>query len=245
MLAILSPSKTMHEVKVQVRTSTPRFQDDAELLAATMRKFDPTELMNLMGISDELAEINYARYQGFLKAHSYPAAYLYKGDVFRGLAIDDLDSDAVKHLNRHVRILSGLYGYLKPLDRIKPYRLEMSTKVITEYGHDLYSFWDDKLARNLENESEDGILLNIASKEYSKAVTRKDLKLRVIDVEFREKKGDSARIIPLFSKIARGMMARYIAVERINSLESIRNFNYGGYSFEEGLSASDKLVFVR
>jgi len=165
--------------------------------------------------------------------------------VYRGLAIDDLDSDAVKHLNRHVRILSGLYGYLKPLDRIKPYRLEMSTKVITEYGHDLYSFWDDKLARNLENESEDGILLNIASKEYSKAVTRKDLKLRVIDVEFREKKGDSARIIPLFSKIARGMLARYIAVERINSLENIRSFNYGGYSFEEGLSASDKLVFVR
>ena len=117
MLAILSPSKTMHEVKVQVRPSTPRFQEDAELLAATMKKYEPTGLMNLMGISEELAEINYARYQGFLKAPSYPAAYLYKGDVFRGLAIDDLDSDAVKHLNRHVRILSGLYGYLKPLDR--------------------------------------------------------------------------------------------------------------------------------
>lgn len=245
MLAVISPSKTMHEVKVSVRTSTPRFNEDSEYLASIMKQYDPTRLMSLMGISEELAEINFARFQGFSKARAFPAAYLFRGDVFRGLAIDDLDKDDIRHLNHHIRILSGLYGCLKPLDRIKPYRLEMGTKVITGKGKDLYSYWDDKLARSLEQESDDGILLNIASKEYSKAVVRKDLKLKVIDVEFRERKGDSARIIPLLSKIARGMMARYIAVERINSLETIRSFNYGGYTFEEGLSASDKLVFVR
>ncbi|MBP1918144.1 YaaA family protein [Youngiibacter multivorans] len=245
MLAVISPSKTMHEVKVNVRTSTPRFQVDAELLAATMKKYDPTGLMDLMDISAELAEINFARYQGFSKAHSYPAAYLYRGDVFRGLAIDDMDPESIKHLNRHIRILSGLYGYLKPLDRIKPYRLEMCTKVMTDKGPDLYSYWGDKLARNLELESDDGILLNIASKEYSRAVIRKDLKLRVVDVEFREKKGSSSRIVPLFSKIARGMMARYISEERVNSLDGIKGFSSAGYCFEDLLSNNDRLVFIR
>lgn len=245
MLAIISPSKTMHEVKVHVRTSTPRFQDDAEILAATMKKYDPTGLMDLMGISDELAEINFARYQGFSKAPSFPAAYLYRGDVFRGLAIDDMDQAAIKHLNRHVRILSGLYGCLKPLDRIKPYRLEMGAKVITGRGTDLYSYWGDKLARSLEKESDDGILLNIASREYSKAALKKDLKLRVINVEFREKKGDSSRIVPLFSKVARGMMANFISVEGINDIEGTRGFNYDGYSFDNVLSTEETMVFVR
>ncbi len=245
MLAIISPSKTMHEVKVHVRTSTPRFQDDAEILAALMKKYDPTGLKDLMGISDELAEINFARYQGFSKAPAFPAAYLYKGDVFRGLSIDDMDQAAIKHLNRHIRILSGLYGYLKPLDRIKPYRLEMGTKVITDCGPDLYTYWGDKLARNLEQESDDGILLNIASREYSKAVLKKDLKLRVVNVEFREKKGDSSRIVPLFSKVARGMMAKFISVEGINNTEEIKGFNYDGYSFDRTLSTRENLVFVR
>lgn len=245
MLAIISPSKTMHEVKVHVRTSTPRFQEDAEILAAIMKKYDPTGLMNLMGISDELAEINFARYQGFSKANSYPAAYLYRGDVFRGLAIDSMDQSAVKHLNRHIRILSGLYGYLKPLDRIKPYRLEMGAKVITECGPDLYSYWGDKLTRNLEQESDDGILVNIASREYSKVVLKKDSKLKVVNVEFREKKGDSARIIPLFSKVARGMMARFISVEGINNIEDIKGFSYDGYSFDRALSTKENVVFVR
>jgi len=232
MIAVVSPSKTMKEEKVDIETTRPRFIRDTNVLAKDMKKYDVEGLEELMDISTDLAILNYDRFQGFEKAEKYPAAYLFRGDVFRGIDIDTLKENEIDYLNSHLRILSGLYGALKPLDEIKPYRLEMGTKHENEKGKDLYAFWGDKVRKYLEKEAEDNILINLASNEYSKVFLPKEINLTVYDIEFREKKKDKYPIIAYYAKIARGEMARYMAVNNVQKVD-------------ETLSEGNTLVFTR
>jgi hypothetical protein len=245
MIAVVSPSKTMKEEKVDIETTRPRFIRDTNVLAKDMKKYDVEGLEELMDISTDLAILNYDRFQGFEKAEKYPAAYLFRGDVFRGIDIDTLKENEIDYLNSHLRILSGLYGALKPLDEIKPYRLEMGTKHENEKGKDLYAFWGDKVRKYLEKEAEDNILINLASNEYSKVFLPKEINLTVYDIEFREKKKDKYPIIAYYAKIARGEMARYMAVNNVQKVEELKGFNYSGYAFNETLSEGNTLVFTR
>lgn len=245
MIAVVSPSKTMKEEKVDIETTKPRFIRDTNILAKDMKKYDVEGLEELMDISTDLATLNYERFQGFDKAEKYPAAYLFRGDVFKGIDIDTLKETEIDYLNSHLRILSGLYGALKPLDEIKPYRLEMGTKHENDRGKDLYAFWGDKVRKYLEKEAEDKILINLASNEYSKVFLPKEIQLDVYDIEFREKKEDKYPIIAYYAKIARGEMARYMAVNNVQKVKELKGFNYSGYAFNETLSEGNTLVFTR
>jgi len=245
MIAIVSPSKTMNEEKIEIKTTKPEFIKDTKILAKEMKKYDIAGLEKLMHISTDLATLNHDRFQSFDKAEEYPAVYLFRGDVFKGIDIDSLNDSEVDYLNNHLIILSGLYGALKPLDQIKPYRLEMGTKHKNKKGKDLYAFWGKKVKKFLEKESEDQILINLASKEYSKVIIPKDIKLDVYNIEFREKKKDKYPIVAYYAKVARGEMARYMAVNKVTKVEELKGFNYSGYAYNEELSKGKTLVFTR
>lgn len=245
MIAIVSPSKTMKEEPVKLRTTKPRLLKDTEVLADELRTFDVHTLESLMGISEDLAALNFTRFQNFKEATAYPALYLFRGDVFRGIDADTLDPEKVRYLNKHLRILSGLYGCLRPLDAIKPYRLEMGTRLETSRGKDLYAFWGDKVQKLLEKDAEDGILVNLASKEYSKVIREKALQLKVYDVEFRDYKSGTYKIISFYAKVARGEMARFMADHQVRTVEELKAFDYSGYQYNAHYSGGDTLVFTR
>lgn len=245
MIAIVSPSKTMKEEPVLVKTTTPLFIEDTQVLAQEMKKYGVKDLEKLMDISEDLATLNHDRFQAFDEAIEYPATYLFRGDVFRGLDVDTLSEEEIDYLSDHLRILSGLYGALKPLDMIKPYRLEMGTKLSSRRGKDLYAFWGDRVQKSLEDESTDKILINLASKEYSKVIKAKTIDLKVIDVEFKEQRRTGYKIIAFYAKVARGEMARFMAKTNAKTIEDLKAFNYSGYTFNEKLSNEEKLVFTR
>lgn len=245
MIAIVSPSKTMKEENVTIKTTKPKFIEDTKILADDMKKYNIQDLEKLMHISKDLATLNYERFQNFGKAKAYPALYLFRGDVFRGIDADTLKEGDISYLNSHLRILSGLYGILRPLDKIRPYRLEMGTGHKNERGKDLYAFWGSKVKEYLEKEAKDNILINLASKEYSKVIRQKDIDLDVYDIEFREKKNSRYPIVAYYAKTARGEMARYMAVNNVTEVEELKGFNYSGYSFNETLSKDRVLVFTR
>lgn len=245
MIAIVSPSKTMKEEKVNIDTTKPKFMKDTNLLAKEMKKYDVAGLEELMDISTDLATLNHQRFQAFEKAQRFPAVYLFRGDVFKGIDIDTLKEHEIEYLNRHLRILSGLYGALKPLDEIRPYRLEMGTKHENERGKNLYAFWGDKVKNYLEKEAEDNVLINLASNEYAKVILPKEIRLDVYDIEFREKKKGKYPIIAFYAKVARGEMARYMAVNNVKKVEELKDFSYSGYAYNEALSKDRKLVFTR
>lgn len=193
MIAIVSPSKTMKEEKSKTRTTSPKFIFETDILSEELKRYSISDLEKLMGISEELALLNYERFQNYSHAKEYPALFLFRGDVFRGIDADTLTPDEIQYLNKHLRILSGFYGVLKPLDRMKPYRLEMGTKLKNIRGKDLYSFWGDQIKEFLEKEAKDQILVNLASKEYAKAAKLHEIQLNVYDIEFREKKTEHIR----------------------------------------------------
>ncbi len=245
MIAIVSPSKTMKEEPVKVKATTPHFLKETEILIHEMKKYGIKDLKNLMNISKDLATLNHERFQNFEEASEYPATYLFRGDVFKGLDVDTLSEDEIDYLCDHLRILSGLYGVLKPLDLIKPYRLEMGTKLSTKHEKDLYGFWDDKVQKSLEKDSKDKILINLASKEYSKVIKAKTIDLKVIDIDFKEHRKGEYKIIAFYAKVARGEMARFMAKTKAKTIEDLKAFNYSGYTYNEKLSHEENLVFTR
>lgn len=245
MIAIVSPSKTMKEEKSKIRTTSPKFISETNILAEELKHYSISDLEKLMGISEELALLNYERFQNYSHATEYPALFLFRGDVFRGIDADTLTPEDIQYLNKHLRILSGFYGVLKPLDRMKPYRLEMGTKLKNIRGKDLYSFWGDQIKSLLEKEAKDQILVNLASKEYSKAAKLHEIHLNVYDIEFREKKNGTYPIIAYYAKIARGEMARFMAKNKVHKIDQLKEFNYSGYEYNENLSSEKTLVFTR
>ncbi|WP_417876642.1 peroxide stress protein YaaA [Winogradskyella sediminis] len=252
MKLVLSPAKSLdYETTLPTtKTTDGIFLDEAERLNKILKKKSAKSLSKLMHISDNLGQLNYQRNQEwalpFTKDNARPAIYAFSGDVYRGLDAYNIPIEKLDKVEDTVRILSGLYGVLKPLDLIQPYRLEMGTKMPVGKNKNLYEFWKKKVTKALNDElEEDEIFLNLASNEYFKAIDTKALKVPIINVAFKEFKNDKYKIIAIFAKLARGLMARYIIDTNAKTIEGIKGFNYENYGFSEALSSEHELVFTR
>lgn len=253
MKILLSPAKSLdYESKLPTDQFTePVFIKEATKLNGVLEKKSKKQLTNLMGISEKLAELNYQRYKEFSTpfntANARPAVYAFSGDVYVGLDAYAIPQKKIMHLQETVRILSGLYGVLKPLDLIQPYRLEMGTELKVNRSKNLYEFWGDKITKSLNKElNDDEIILNLASNEYFKSVNTKLLKGKLISPVFKDLKNGKLKIISFFAKKARGSMARFVIDHKINSYDDLLKFNYDGYQFSRNETKSkDKPVFIR
>ncbi|MEE2525239.1 peroxide stress protein YaaA [Hyphobacterium sp. HN65] len=251
MLVLLSPAKLMNFDDVASPMPTqPELLDRTATLSKTTRNLTKTKIQQMMGLSDDLAQLNYERFKAFdpENRHGKPAALTFAGDVYRGLKAEELEANDLEWAQDHLRILSGLYGVLRPLDQIQPYRLEMGTKIHTRKGETLYDFWGSDIAKalnaSLEKTGSDTIL-NLASNEYFKAVDKKALKANIIDVAFKEEKDGKSRPLFMFTKLARGLMARWIIENRITDPARLREFDVEGYRFDPEASSGGKLEFRR
>ncbi|MEO9966597.1 MAG: peroxide stress protein YaaA [Reichenbachiella sp.] len=254
MIAVISPAKTLDfENEIQFDSHTlPRFSTQTNKLIREMRQRKEEELMSMMDVSENIAQLNVKRYKNYRQQHSLdnsrPSVHAFKGDVYIGLDVDQLDSSDFEFAQSHLRILSGLYGLLRPMDIIQPYRLEMGTSVSIGDYTSLYGYWGDQIVKLMHKdlkEQEDEIIVNLASKEYFKALNRKRLKARVINVDFLDFNKNDYKVISFFAKKARGMMARYIIKNRISNPEDLKGFDYEGYYFEPTNSKDNHLVFRR
>ena len=254
MLAVLSPAKSLDfETKPKTRkASTPAFLDDAALLIKDLAKLAPGDVSDLMGISTKLGELNCNRYNEWRRETrgGKQAALAFTGDVYMGLAAWDFDARELTSLQRRVRILSGLYGLLKPLDRIHPYRLEMGTAFANERGPNLYSFWGDRVTDALNAEvaaHRNKTVVNLASNEYWGAVHPDALEAKVIGARFldRRKSDGQYGIISFYAKKARGLMAAYIAKNRVETVKALRAFDSEGYRYSAEHSRDGELAFIR
>ena len=254
MLVVISPAKTL-DFETPAHTSLasqPEFLSDSKDLIATLKTYSPQKLATLMSLSDKLAALNTARYEAwsppFNQKNAKQSVLAFKGDVYTGLQAEDFSEANITYSQQHLRILSGLYGVLKPFDLIQPYRLEMGTKLKTKGNKDLYGFWADKLAQKINQASEatgESTLINLASQEYFKALPKKALECDVITPVFKDLKNGSYKVISFFAKRARGKMARYIIKKRLKRPEAIKNFAEDGYVFDAELSDAKQWVFTR
>ncbi|SLN11849.1 hypothetical protein TRL7639_00097 [Falsiruegeria litorea R37] len=252
MLVVISPAKRLDWAERDVTATEPAFQDDAIRLAKTARNLTLGDLQKLMDISPDLARLNRDRFRSFVEEPdgdvTRPAALAFAGDTYQGLEAASLDAEELAWAQDHLRILSGLYGVLRPLDRIQAYRLEMGSKLKTRRGKSLYDYWRDQLSKALNVQGEavgSDVLVNCASQEYFGAVAPKALNLRVVTPVFMEDKAGAPKIVSFFAKKARGAMARYIIQHRLTDPEGILEFDTGGYAYRADLSTPEKPVFVR
>lgn len=253
MLAILSPAKSLDFTPIKVAgTSTPEFEKDAYELVKILREHSPAALKKLFSVSDALARLNYDRFQSFKKSpadtHAKAALFAFAGDVYKGIPVEEYSRSQLAFANKHVRILTGLYGVLRPLDTIQPYRLEMGTKLKNPAGKDLYDFWSDKVTAALGaalKKSKSSCLLNLASQEYFKVVDVAALPAPVIAASFKEKKNGSYKTVALCAKQARGLMVDFMVRERITAVADLKAFSEADYTFSNKLSSDSELVFVR
>lgn len=254
MLFVISPAKALdYETPAHIKTFTqPLFVEQASELIAVLREKSPQQVAELMDLSDQLAGLNAARYQAwspkFTARNSKQAVLAFDGDVYGGLDAKTLDEDELDWLQQHLCILSGLYGVLRPLDRMQPYRLEMGTRLKTGKGSNLYHFWGSQIAEYLNRRAradKSPVLVNLASEEYFKAVNLKALQPRVVSCVFEEKKGAQYKIVSFFAKRARGLMVRYALQHRAATPEQLKGFDLEGYRFAPAASGPDRFVFRR
>lgn len=252
MKIVLSPAKSLNfESSLPVTTHTEAcFLNEAERLNKLLKKKSARSLSKLMGISPNLGQLNYERNQEwslpFSPDNARQSVYAFGGDVYRGLDVYTLPKDKVKFMQNTVRIISGLYGILKPLDLIQPYRLEMGTKFPVGKNKNLYEFWRKKVTEALNDELEDDeLFLNLASAEYFKAIDTKALKVPVYTALFKDFKNGQYKSIMTFAKLARGYMTRYILDTGASTLDDIKAFNYEEYAYSEDMSGENELVFIR
>jgi cytoplasmic iron level regulating protein YaaA (DUF328/UPF0246 family) len=252
MKLVLSPAKSLNfeATLPSVKTTESCFLNDSERLNKLLKKKSARSLSKLMSISPALGQLNYERNQEwelpFTNDNARQAIYAFNGDVYRGLDAYTIPKDKLKKVQDTVRIISGLYGILKPLDLMQPYRLEMGTKFPVGKNKNLYEFWKQKVTKSLNDELEDDeLFLNLASNEYFKAIDVKGLKVPVTTAVFKEFKNGEYKVIAIFAKLARGLMTRYIIDTNANSIDAIKGFNYEGYGFSEAMSTDSELVFVR
>lgn len=252
MLVVVSPAKSLDMQPTDITPTQPQFQADAVRLSKTAKNLTLKQLKGLMDISDDLARLNRDRFAAFAAEPDAgavkPAALAFNGDTYQGLEAKTLSSDDLVWAQDHLGILSGLYGLLRPLDAIQPYRLEMGSRLKTRRGKTLYDYWGDTIAKALNAQAAiigTDTLVNCASQEYFGAADRKALKLRVITPQFMELKDGKPRIVSFFAKRARGAMARFIVENRVTDAQTIKSFCTGGYGFDPDLSSGDKWVFVR
>ena len=254
MLIVLSPAKKLDFESDNMASSerSPRLLDQAEMLAKKAKTLKVNDLKAMMGISDALAELNVARFKAFetpfTSANARPAIDAFKGDVYIGMDAASMTDEDRAFADANVRILSGLYGLLRPLDLMQAYRLEMGTKFVNRRGGDLYAFWGDRIAKALnEDMAEDDapVLVNLASNEYFKSVKLKALKVPVITPVFKEIKDGRGRVISFLAKKARGMMTRYVIDNRLTEVEALKSFNREGYGYDSAASTATQWVFSR
>lgn len=254
MIIVLSPAKTLdYDTPAHVQTHTqPDMLPQAQELIDQLRQVSPQDLATLMKLSDKLAALNVARYgswqQPFTTDNAKQAVLAFKGDVYTGLDAQHLSAEDLDWAQNHLRILSGLYGLLRPLDLMQAYRLEMGTKFANHKGKDLYGFWDNQITDALNNElsNEDcPVLINLASNEYFKSVKTKQLNAEVITPIFKDQKNGQYKVISFFAKKARGLMARWAIQERLTDVEQLKNFAKAGYYFSPEQSKAKEWVFLR
>jgi cytoplasmic iron level regulating protein YaaA (DUF328/UPF0246 family) len=253
MIILLSPSKNLHnKPKLSTRFSLPRFPEETQTLIDTLKKQSPRSLQKLMDINDKLAELNVERYHQFSWPHTIQnattAIYTFRGEVYLGLDANTLDQKEIEECDKRIRILSGLYGLLKPLDLIQPYRLEMGIELKVGKAKSLYSFWDRKITELLNQDvlnSKSREIINLASQEYSQAIDPNLLKVPMIDIQFLEDRNGKLKFLSFSAKRSRGWMARYIIQKKIKTNKELRNFDLHGYAYRPDLSDLKKMVFVR
>ncbi|MCM2973179.1 peroxide stress protein YaaA [Larsenimonas suaedae] len=254
MLSVISPAKTLDfETPPATATCTyPDHLDDSARLIDRLKEYTPEQLATLMGLSDKLAGLNVARYaewqRPFTQDNAKQAVLAFQGDVYQGLDAPSWSQDDFDWAQSHLRILSGLYGLLRPLDLIQPYRLEMGTKLANERGKDLYAFWTRVLSDHLEAallESGSNVLINLASNEYFKAVDKTRLSARIITPVFKDEKNGSFKIISFYAKKARGLMGDWMIRHRLDDPEALKAFDVDGYQFSASMSQGDEWVFIR
>jgi len=254
MLILLSPAKTL-DFETAPRTkqlSTPTFLDESEKLVTTLRKYKPKRLGKLMNISDALAELNVERFQSwqtpFPAGAGRPCIQAFRGDVYVGLDADSMSMAEIKRAQKHIRILSGLYGVLKPLDSMLPYRLEMGTSLKTRRGKNLYEFWGTRITDSLNQELQGfdaPLVVNLASNEYFKSVKKSQLEAPLIEPVFKDEKETGYKVIGFFAKKARGAMARYLVENKCTSVEDVLGFTGLGYKYNKRESSETRPVFLR
>ncbi|MRD47660.1 peroxide stress protein YaaA [Caenimonas koreensis DSM 17982] len=254
MLFLLSPAKTLDYASPlpDLPHSRPGFVHDSEQLIEALKAKSPRQIAQLMDLSDSLAELNVARYQAwsprFTASNSRQAVLAFNGDVYDGLQAKTLSPEDLAWANEHLCILSGLYGVLRPFDRMQPYRLEMGTPLAVGKTRNLYQFWGPRLSHYLNRRlaaDRTPVVINLASQEYAKAVDRAALKARVIECVFEERKPAGWQVVSFFAKKARGTMARYATRRRIQMPEQLEEFAEEGYAFDAGASTRDRMVFRR
>jgi cytoplasmic iron level regulating protein YaaA (DUF328/UPF0246 family) len=254
MLIVISPAKTLdyETPPVTKRHTKPAMLKQSQLLIDNLRNYSALDLAELMKLSMKLAQLNFDRYHDwqtpFTTKNAKQAALAMKGDVYTGLDAESLNEEDFQYAQAHLRILSGLYGVLKPLDLMQPYRLEMGTKLPNQAGKDLYAFWGESITQAINKALKaqgDDVLINLASNEYYKSIKPKLIKGRIITPQFKEKKNGSYRMIGVFAKRARGLMSRYIIENQLTDPEEIKKFKTDGYRFSKQQSKDDQWVFVR
>jgi len=254
MITILSPAKKLDKKTDRAigQTTTPAFLDDSRELIGELRKLSPEEISRLMNVSRQIAELNYERFARweppFHQDNATPAVFLFNGQAYQGLQAETLSDDDLFFAQDHLRILSGLYGLLRPLDLIQPYRLEMGTKMRNPGGKDLYEFWGGKLTRAINealSQHDSRVLMNLASNEYSKAIRPQVLDADIITPVFKEKKGNQYKTVAVYAKTARGLMTRYIIENRIEDPQAIKGFDEQGYLYSPEMSDEKQWVFAR
>lgn len=254
MLTVISPAKTLdfETPPTTQRFTQPQYLDHSQELITLLRELSPAQISELMHLSDKLAGLNAARFGSwtpdFNLQNAKQALLAFKGDVYTGLDAPSLSEGQLTYAQDHLRMLSGLYGLLRPLDLMQPYRLEMGTKLVNARGKDLYAFWGTQISEWLNQalaEQGDDLLLNLASNEYFSAVKRSALNARIINADFKDMKNGQYKIISFYAKKARGMMSRFVIEERINDPRHLQGFDVQGYRYNKEQSKADHLVFLR
>jgi|TARA_R110001599_G_scaffold326356_1_gene538900 cytoplasmic iron level regulating protein YaaA (DUF328/UPF0246 family) len=254
MLSVISPAKTLdfETPPTTTKVTQPDFLKQSQALIDILRDYSPQQISELMGISDKLAGLNAARFEEwqppFTLSNAKPAAQAFQGDVYTGLQAESFSEAENRYAQSHLRILSGLYGLLRPLDLIQPYRLEMGTKLSNNAGKDLYAYWKPTLTPALNEaiaESGSKVLVNLASNEYFKAVDVRQLDARVITPVFKDEKNGTFKIISFYAKKARGLMSAWLIQQQINEPDQLKSFDVAGYRFDASASQGDTFVFTR
>ncbi|KZX67410.1 hypothetical protein A3724_06530 [Alcanivorax sp. HI0033] len=254
MLIVVSPAKTLdYESELPaLKTTQPRLLDDSEVLIERARQLSPADVSSLMSVSDKIAHLNVERFaqwqRPFNNRNARPAAFAFKGDVYTGLEIDTFTDNQLKEAQNSFRMLSGLYGVLRPLDLMQPYRLEMGTRLDNPRGKDLYTFWGDIITEQLNKDmktAKTDVLLNLASNEYFKSVKKQSINGRIIEPVFQDEKNGKYKVISFYAKKARGLMAAWVIKKGIKDPAKLKNFDVAGYRFYAEESKAEKPVFRR
>jgi cytoplasmic iron level regulating protein YaaA (DUF328/UPF0246 family) len=249
MLLLLSPAKTLNFDSTDIKTHTqPQFLKQSEALVNTLKEYSSKQIQDLMGVSEKIADLNVTRYQEFSlpfdQSNAKQAILAFKGDVYQGLAVEDFDEAELNFAQKHIGILSGLYGLLRPLDLMQAYRLEMGTKLKVDEHKNLYEFWDHSITKQI-NATGSKNIINLASNEYFKSVKKDALEGNLWTVDFKENKNGKYKIVAFYAKKARGMMCNYVVKNRLEKPEEMKAFDMADYQFNEELSSERHYVFTR